>query len=69
MASEKGLGTINLDEIEVRGKPIEAVRRTFRQATPETRERALSKISVELGYRTIHWHYEEAVKSWKEIAR
>ena len=69
LASEKRLGTINLDEIEVRGKPIEAVRRTFRQATPEKRDRALSKISVELGYRAIHGYYEEAVKSWKEAAR
>jgi len=69
LASEKRLGTINLDEIEVRGKPIEAVRRTFRQAPPEKRERGLSKISVELGYRAIHGNYEEAVKSWKESAR
>jgi uncharacterized protein (DUF362 family) len=69
LASEKQLGTINLGEIQVRGEQIEAVRRTFRQATPEKRDRALSKISAELGYRVLHGYYEEAVKSWKEAGR
>lgn len=69
LASEKRLGTINLDEIEVRGKPIETVRRTFRQAPLFKGERGLSKISPELGYRMLHGYYEGAVKSWKEAGR
>jgi len=66
LASEKGLGTINLDEIEVRGESIEAVKRPFRQAAPERRERIISRFSKELGYVVMHRHYEEAVKSWKK---
>jgi len=65
-ASEKGLGTINLDEIEVRGEPIEAAKRPFRQAKPNRANRILSKFSKELGYLDIHRAYERAVKSWKE---
>lgn len=65
LASEKGLGTINLDQIEVRGESIEAVRRPFRQATPIKIDRTLSRLSSELGYAAIHRSYENAVKSWK----
>jgi len=57
--------TINLDEIEVRGEHIEAVKRVFRLATPERRDRTLSRLSSELGYVAIHRSYEGTVKSWK----
>ena len=66
LASEKGLGTIDLNEIEVRGEPIEAVKRPFRQAPPERRERIISRLSKNLGYVVMHRHYEEAVNSWKK---
>jgi uncharacterized protein (DUF362 family) len=66
LASEKGLGTINLDEVKVRGESIEAVRRPFRQAKPLRLDRILSRFSKELGYVAIHAGYEGAVKSWKK---
>jgi len=66
LASEKGLGTINLNEIEVRGESIEAVKRPFRRAKPMRRDRILSRFSKELGYADIHASYERAVKSWKK---
>lgn len=65
LASEKALGTISLDEIEVRGTSVEDVTRPFRQATPERRDRILGRISKELCYVALHRHYEEAVKSWR----
>jgi len=67
LASEKGLGTIKIDEIEVKGEPIEAVRRPFRKATPERRLGVLSRVSKDLGYLAIHRHYEEAVRSSREV--
>jgi len=70
LASEKGLGTIRLDEIEVKGESIEVVRRPFRQA-PHTKivrtlDRTLCRLSSELGYEAIHRDYENTVKSWKK---
>jgi len=66
LASEKGLGTINIDEIEIRGVQIDAVKRPFTPATSEKRERTLSRLSKNLGYYAIHRSYEEAVRSWKK---
>ncbi len=65
LASERGLGAINLDEIEVRGESIEAVKRPFRQATPFGYNSLLG-LSSELGYVLLHWGYDRAVKSWKK---
>jgi len=66
LASEKGLGTINLDEVKVRGESIEAVKRPFRQAAQIRFDRTLCRLSSRLGYGLIHWGYEGAVKSWKK---
>jgi len=66
LASEKDLGTINIDEIEIRGEQIDAVKRPFTPATSEKRERTLSRFSNTLGYYAIHRSYEEAVRSWKK---
>ncbi len=68
LASEKGLGTIDLDEIEIRGESID-LRRPFIQATPEKRDRLLCRVSKELGYIAIHRHYEKAVRTWKRQKR
>jgi len=69
LASGKGLGTINLNEINVKGEPIESARRPFRQATPEKRDRVLSRVSKELGYVAMHRSYEEAARSWRKAQR
>jgi len=66
LASERGLGTISLDEIEIKDEPIEAVIRPFRRATPERKERILSRLSEDLGYAAIHRNYEGAVRSWRK---
>jgi uncharacterized protein (DUF362 family) len=69
LASERGLGTLKMNEIEVRGESIESVRKEFKKAIPERRERVLSRISERLGYAVMHRHYEEAVRSWKKEKR
>lgn len=66
LASEKGLGTITVDEVKVRGESIEAVKRPFRQAAKIRFDRTLSRLSSRLGYGLIHWGYDRAVKSWKK---
>jgi len=50
----------------VRGEPIEAVKRPFRQAPRERSERIISIFSKNLGYAVMHRHYEDAVNSWKK---
>ncbi len=69
LASEKGLGTIKIDEIEVRGEPIDRVRRPFMPATQKRIGRTLSRISKRLGYIAYHTYYEEAVRSWRRAQR
>jgi uncharacterized protein (DUF362 family) len=66
LASKKGLGPIDLKDIEVRGDPIEKVRRAFRLATPIKIDRIISRVSGSLSTSLIHWRYERAVKSWEQ---
>ncbi|MFQ6077295.1 MAG: DUF362 domain-containing protein [Candidatus Bathyarchaeia archaeon] len=66
LASEKGIGPINLKTIEIKGRTIEEVRREFKRAPQERLDRTLSRLSSRLGYYAIHGHYESAVKSWRE---
>lgn len=64
LASERGLGAINIDDIEIIGEKIDSVKRPFVPATPY-RLPTLSRISTERGYWTLHKAYEGAVQSWK----
>lgn len=65
LASEKGLGPVTLDEIEVVGEGIEKVRRKFKKAIKEPITRPMSKIPG-LGHLLVHQSYESAVKAWKK---
>ena len=69
MAEEKGLGEIKLEKINLIGKKIEDVGRTFRRAKQTKIERKLSRISSRFGGFIIHKFYESAVKNWKKLQR
>jgi uncharacterized protein (DUF362 family) len=69
LASEKGLGTINVDDIDLKGESLESVKRSFKPAPPQRLDRTVSRISQNLGYYGIHRHYEQAVKSWQTQQR
>lgn len=64
LASAKGVGPINLDEIEVVGERIEDVRRRFKRAPREPFTRPISRIPG-LGHLFCHLTYESAVRAWK----
>ena len=65
LASEAGLGPMNLDEIEIIGENIKQVSRDFEKAPPENISRPLSWIPG-LGHFIVHYYYETAVKNWKK---
>ncbi|MBS7623339.1 DUF362 domain-containing protein [Candidatus Bathyarchaeota archaeon] len=67
LASAKGVGPINLDEIEVVGERIEDVRRKFKKAPKERFSRPLSRIPG-LGHLLCHLTYESAVRAWERKA-
>ncbi|MEM3004269.1 MAG: hypothetical protein QXK96_03120 [Candidatus Bathyarchaeia archaeon] len=67
LASAKGVGPINLDEIEVVGERIEDVRRKFKKAPREPFTRPISRIPG-LGHLFCHLTYESAVRAWKRKA-
>ena len=69
IASEKGLGTITVDDIELKGESLESVKRPFKPAPSLRIDRTISRISQNLGYYGIHRHYEQAVKSWQTQQR
>jgi uncharacterized protein (DUF362 family) len=68
LASELGLGPINLDEIKVVGESIESVARKFEKSPQEKVSRPLSWIPG-LGHFIVHYYYETAVKDWKKQAK
>ncbi|MEM3595601.1 MAG: DUF362 domain-containing protein [Candidatus Bathyarchaeia archaeon] len=68
LAFEKGLGPINLNEIDVRGEDPNSVRREFKKARREPYSRHLAKIPG-IGHLIVHYYYENAVKSWKNKTR
>jgi uncharacterized protein (DUF362 family) len=65
LASEAGLGPIDLDEIEVLGIKIQEVKTEFKKSMQEPFSRNLARIPG-LGHFFVHWGYENAVKSWKK---
>ncbi len=69
MAEEKGLGEIKPEKINLIGKKVEEVGRTFRRAKQMKIERKLSRISSRFGGFIIHKFYESAVKNWKKLQR
>jgi uncharacterized protein (DUF362 family) len=66
LAHKKGLGSIDVNEIEIKGESLDSVRRTFTPARREKRDRFICRLSKELGYMAFHREYEQAVRSWKE---
>ena len=69
IASEQGLGTIDVDDMDLHGESLEAVKRSFVPAPSLRIDRTISRISQNLGYYGIHRHYEQAVKSWQTQQR
>jgi uncharacterized protein (DUF362 family) len=65
LASEAGLGPLNLDEIEVLGIKIQEVKTEFKRSMQEPFSRSLARIPG-LGHFFVHYGYENAVKSWKK---
>jgi len=67
LASEKGLGPISLDEVNVKGESIKNVKREFKKAPREPLSRPLARVPG-LGHLLVHYYYESAVKAWKKKA-
>jgi uncharacterized protein (DUF362 family) len=65
LASEAGLGPINLDEIQVLGLTVQEVKTEFKRSMQEPFSRSLARIPG-LGHIFVHYGYENAVKSWKK---
>lgn len=63
--AEKGLGTIDVDDMDLKGESLASVKRSFIPAPPIRMDRTVSRISQNLGYYGIHRHYEQAVRSWQ----
>jgi uncharacterized protein (DUF362 family) len=64
LASEKGLGPINLEEIEIVGDRIENVKNEFEKAWKEPFTRYLGRIPG-FGHLFMHYAYESAVEAHK----
>lgn len=69
IASEQGLGTINVDDMDLHGESLESVKHSFIPAPSQRLDRTVSRISQNLGYYGIHLHYEQTVKSWQTQQR
>lgn len=65
LASEAGIGPIDLKDIEIVGDNIKEAKTKFKKAMQEPFSRTLARIPG-LGYLYVHYAYENAVKSWKK---
>jgi uncharacterized protein (DUF362 family) len=67
LASEKGLGPINLEEIRIVGESVRDVKRKFRKSRKDPFARTLGRIPG-VGHFLVHETYVSAVRSWKRKA-
>ena len=65
LASEAGLGPINIDEIDIVGEEIQEVKTKFKKSMQEPFSRVIARVPG-LGHLFTHYAYENAVKTWKK---